>query len=469
MTQLVWLRRDLRQADHPALAAAVTQSDGAPIAVVYVVDPTLWAVVGAGRRAWLAACLLSLRDDLGGRLCLAVGDPRVVVPQLARGVGARSVHVTREPTPYGQRRDRAVARALADQGVSWQESGSPYAVTPGRVLNTSGRPYQVFTPFSKAWREHWWPAPAARPPALPLLELPVTAAARQDDGHDALSLLTEAVQDSPIALPEPGERAGLRRWQKFLSDGLAAYDHGRDRADQPGSSRLSPYLRLGVLHPRTLLADLVDRTGVERPDAGRFITELAWREFYADVLWHHPASAWRDLRASLAHLTYDHPEDAIDAWRHGRTGYPFVDAGMRQLLATGWMHNRARMVTASFLVKDLHVHWTVGARHFLDHLLDGDIASNNHGWQWAAGTGTDAAPYIRVFNPVTQGRRADPDGDYVRRWVPELRHLPGASVHEPWVAAGGYDHGYPARIVDHAEERRETLRRFAARPGNSLP
>ncbi|HMR22122.1 MAG TPA: FAD-binding domain-containing protein, partial [Micropruina sp.] len=195
--------------------------------------------------------------------------------------------------------------------------------------------------------------------------------------------------------------------------------------------------------------------------ADAFGTELAWREFYADVVHHHPDSLWRDLRPDLARLAYDDDPELLDAWRTGRTGYPFVDAGMRQLLVTGWMHNRVRMVTASFLVKDLHAWWPVGARHFLEHLIDGDPASNNHGWQWVAGTGTDAAPYFRIFNPVGQGRKFDPDGDYVRRWIPELRHLAGAAVHEPWQAADGYAHGYPERIVDHAEQRAVALERLA--------
>jgi deoxyribodipyrimidine photo-lyase type I len=207
------------------------------------------------------------------------------------------------------------------------------------------------------------------------------------------------------------------------------------------------------------LADLADIPG---EGARRYVTELAWREFYADVLWHNPSSAWQDLRPALAGMAYDEPGEAFEAWRAGRTGFPIVDAGMRQLLATGWMHNRVRMITASFLTKDLHVWWPHGARHFLDHLLDGDIASNSHGWQWVAGTGTDASPYFRVFNPITQGIRFDPHGDYVRRWVPELAHIEGAAVHEPWLLLDGLTQGYPERIVDHAEERTEALSRLAA-------
>ena len=216
------------------------------------------------------------------------------------------------------------------------------------------------------------------------------------------------------------------------------------------------------MHPRTLLADLADGRRHLGEGAERFATELAWREFYADVLWHHPRSAWHDLRPALAGMDYDDEGDAVEAWRQGRTGYPVVDAAMRQLLHEGWMHNRMRMVTASFLTKDLHVWWPLGARHFLEHLIDGDIASNNHGWQWVAGTGTDASPYFRVFNPVTQGLRFDPHGDYVRRYVPELAHLEGKAAHEPWKHDDGYAHGYPERIVDHADERREALRRYEA-------
>ena len=325
-------------------------------------------------------------------------------------------------------------------------TGSPYAVGPGLVRNGSANPYQVFTPFARAWREHGWsePAPTPRSPDL----------APADSHQRALDLLEKAVAEAPFDLPAAGEDAAWRRWHDFRRDGLADYPGERDRPDHDGTSRLSPYLHLGVIHPRSLLAEIDTRS--------TYATELAWREFYADVLWHTPGSTWSDLRPALAKMTYDEPEDAIEAWRTGTTGYPLVDAGMRQLLHTGWMHNRVRMITASFLTKDLHVWWPVGARHFLDLLIDGDVASNNHGWQWVAGTGTDASPYFRVFNPITQGIRFDPQGDYVRRWVPELDHLPGKTVHEPWKSDVGYERDYPLRIVDHADERREALERYQA-------
>jgi deoxyribodipyrimidine photo-lyase len=220
---------------------------------------------------------------------------------------------------------------------------------------------------------------------------------------------------------------------------------------------MSAHLKYGEVHPRTLLADLAAHPG---PAAERYRSELCWREFYADVLWHRPESAREPLRNDVGRMRVDEPGDRFRAWQEGRTGYPVVDAGMRQLLAEGWVHNRARMIVASFLVKDLHIAWQLGARHFMHWLRDGDLASNNQGWQWVAGTGTDPAPFFRIFNPVTQGLKFDQDGDYVRRYVPELRHLPGGSAHEPWKDPRGYDHGYPPRIVDHAAERADALRRY---------
>jgi deoxyribodipyrimidine photo-lyase len=451
MPALLWLRRDLRVADHPALLAAREAAEGT-LAVCFVVDPMLWERGGTVRRAWLAASVRAVAERLGGRLVLRAGSPATVVPALAREIAATSVHVTRETTPTGSRRDARVRQALEAAGVRWVETGTPYAVGPGLVRNGTGDPYQVFTPFSRAWRDHGWPDPAPTPRTLDLAPVRSDGAAEQ--------LLDGALAtDGLPRMPEPGEGAALRRWHDFLDGALADYDAARDRPDVDGTSRLSAYLKVGALHPRTLLADLAERRG---EGVERFTTELAWREFYADVLHHHPHSAWRDLRDGLAGLRYEEPEDAVEAWRRGETGYPVVDAGMRQLLAVGWMHNRVRMITASFLTKDLHVWWPVGARHFLDRLVDGDLASNNHGWQWVAGTGTDASPYFRVFNPVTQGERFDPQGDYVRRWVPELAHLPGRAVHQPWKHPEGYAHGYPERIVDHAEERREALARYEA-------
>ncbi|MCW2737574.1 deoxyribodipyrimidine photo-lyase [Nocardioides sp.] len=433
---VMWFRRDLRVRDNPALLAAL---DDGSVTALFVVDPAIWAGAGPARQAWLAANVLSLAERIP--LTIQLGDPADVVPRVAAG---RRVHVAAETTPYGRRRDEAVGQA-----VELVATGSPYAVGPGLVRNGSGNPYQVFTAFARGWREHGWPEPAPTPRS-PDVE-------PAESHQRAVSMLEKAVADAPFDLPAAGEDAAWRRWHDFVRDDIADYPRERDRPDHDGTSRLSPYLHLGVLHPRSLLAEIDTRS--------TYANELAWREFYADVLWHTPASAWSDLKPALEGMAYDEPDDAVEAWRTGTTGFPIVDAGMRQLLHTGWMHNRVRMITASFLTKDLHVWWPVGARHFLDLLIDGDVASNNHGWQWVAGTGTDASPYFRVFNPITQGLKFDPQGDYVRRWVPELDHLPGKAAHEPWMSDVGYEKDYPQRIVDHADERREALDRYQAARG----
>jgi deoxyribodipyrimidine photo-lyase len=443
MTSLLWFRRDLRLRDHPALRAA---AGNGPVLGLFVLDPALWRSAGPARRAWLAASLRALDESMGGRLCIRQGKPSSVVPRLAQEVAADQVHVTNDFTPYGRARDRAVVEALPD-GVVGVATGTPYAVAPGTVMNGSGSPYKVFTPFSRAWAKVGWDEPTPAPRVQWL-------------GHDSdkrvAAMLDKAVGDGPPTMPTAGEDAAQRRWRSFLEHDVQDYDEMRDEPGADRTSRISPYLKYGVLHPRQLLADL---GGSRSSGASSYVNEIAWREFYADVLFNNPASSWSDLN-KVAGLTYDEPQDAIEAWKTGHTGFPVVDAGMRQLLSEGWMHNRVRMITASFLTKDLHVWWPVGARHFLDHLVDGDLASNNHGWQWVAGTGTDAAPYFRIFNPVSQGTKFDPHGDYVRRWVPELAHLPGKSAHLPWDAEDGYDHGYPRRIIDHAEERQRALDRY---------
>jgi len=451
VTTVLWLRRDLRRGDLPALGAAADEADGDDVHVLFVVDPVLWRGCGPVRRGWLAASVRAAAESYDGRLTVRLGDPAREVTAFAQQVGAASVHVTAETTPYGVRRDERVRGALERADVEWVATGSPYAVGPGRVVTGDGAPYRVFTPFARAWRAHGWSGPAVPPRGL-----------RLGDGlsdEAAVHRLDRALDECPVDLPAAGEEAALRRWRAFRDQHLGDYAGDRDRPDRRGTSRLSPYLKVGAIHPRTILADLAG----ERSRAAQVFTdELAWREFYADVLHARPDSAWRDLRPELRSMPYDEHGDLVEAWRRGETGFPIVDAGMRQLATTGWMHNRVRMITASFLCKDLHVWWPEGARHFLEHLVDGDLASNNHGWQWVAGTGTDASPYFRVFNPVTQGKKFDPGGDYVRRWVPELAHLPGARAHEPWSAADGYDHGYPAPVVDHAEERAEALRRYDA-------
>jgi len=442
---VMWFRRDLRTHDHPALARAVTDAGGAPVLPVFLVIPGPWNRLGAPPRAYVADSLRALRDDLGA-LHVRTGDPVESLVSLAEELGPITVHVTAAHTPGGQARDSRVAGALAAAGSRLVPTGSNYAVAPGSVLKSDGTPYRVFTPFHRAWRDAGWGAPTRRPSRIEVHDLP---------GEP----LPTAVPPTGTTLLAAGERAAMARWADFVGDHLADYGDLRDRADLPGTSRLSLPLRWGEIHPRTLL-------GALDPERDRrFIAELGWREFYADVLFHNPGTLTGNLNPAFDRMVHDSgpdAEDAFAAWAEGRTGFPFVDAGMRQLRAEGWMHNRVRMVVASFLVKDLHLPWWRGEREFMRWLVDGDPASNAHGWQWVAGSGTDAAPYFRVFNPVLQGLKFDPDGAYVRRHVPELAHLSGAAAHEPWKVLDGYAGGYPEPIVDHGEERDEALRRYAA-------
>ncbi|NLE80863.1 MAG: deoxyribodipyrimidine photo-lyase [Rhodococcus sp.] len=442
---IVWFRRDLRLSDLPTLLAAADAAERS--LALFVLDDALLAPSGAVRRTFLFRCLRALDAELGGRLMVVRGEPDKIVPALAAEIDAQTVHVSADFGPYGARRDAAVAEALGSTALV--ATGSPYAVTPGRIRKRDGTPYRVFTPFRKAWIEHGWRAPARTDAA--------TVTWLDPSGLSSRLPVPPDDDQSAAALPPAGESAALSRWHEFRDSDLRSYRDERDRPDIDSTSHMSVYLKYGCVHPRTLLHDLRGDG-----DDATFRSELAWREFYADVLHHHPETARRN---------YDRRFDAIDytpwpeanepftAWKSGCTGFPIVDAGMRQLLAEGWMHNRVRMITASFLTKDLHIPWRWGARHFMRHLADGDLASNQHGWQWTAGTGTDAAPYFRVFNPTTQGQKFDPHGDYVRRWVPELRGISGKAVH---TLPGGPPSGYPKPIVDHQHERRVALEHYAA-------
>lgn len=448
-TAVSWFRRDLRLADNPALLAARDVGDVLPL---FVLDPAIWEKSGDPRRHFLAGCLAELHEASDGRLVVRRGKPEDVVPAVAREVGAQSVHVAGDTGPYGRKRDRAVEKALGD--VELVRTGSAYAVAPGTITKDDDTPFKVFTPFSRRWREHGWPDPAPRPTKVSW------AHAESED-------LPEAPDLGDTEVLEAGEKAARKQWKRFLDERIADYDDQRDRPDLDTTSRMSAHLHFGTVHPRTLLHDIAE-SGQKGAGVDTYVTELCWREFYADVLWHRPETAreyYNDELAGMTYATGKAADEDFEAWATGHTGFPAVDAAMRQLLAQGWMHNRMRMITASFLVKDLHQEWTRGARYFMQHLVDGDLASNNHGWQWVAGTGTDAAPYFRVFNPVTQGKKFDPDGEYVRRWVPELRDLDAKHVHEPWKAPDGVPEGYPEVMVDHKHEREVALDRYAKARG----
>ncbi|MET0929793.1 MAG: deoxyribodipyrimidine photo-lyase [Aeromicrobium sp.] len=444
-SSVMWFRRDLRLADNPSLIAAVEAgSDG--VVPLFVLDDTLWSDGSSTRVAYLSGLLTDLSDRIGG-LHVVHGEPVAEVVRVARAAGATTVHVAADFTPYGSRRDAAVEAALREHDITLVRTGSAYAVAPGRITKDDGTGYRVFTPWFRAWKQHGWRGPAPEPSDVPWL---------RPDGR------THGIPDvSPtdgLTLPPLGERAARERWQEFLADDVAAYDDTRDLPGPDRTSRMSVHLRWGTIHPRTLLADLAP---LRSQGSEAYARELGFREFYADVLHQRPDSAFGYYNRTFEAMQYDDPGEDLEAWKAGRTGVPIVDAGMRQLLAEGWMHNRIRMIVASYLVKDLHIEWQHGARHFMDLLADGDLASNQHGWQWVAGSGTDASPYFRIFNPMTQGKKFDPQGEYVRRWVPELADVPAKHVHTPW-EMDEPPTDYPSPIVDHAEERRESLRRYEA-------
>lgn len=453
-TAIVWFRRDLRLHDHPALQRAIEDFDR--VVPLYVIDNGLlrgrW--VSANRTWFLGGALRSLAATIaerGGRLALLHDDPRTAVVAFATAMGADAILASRDHGPYGRARDEAVASAAAGAGIPFLAGRGLLVHEPEDIRRADGGPYSVFSAFHRRWSEL---------PLRPVLDAPgaistgdLTADTVANDRRIASLLGDPRPTADPAQLLEPGEpaaRARLERWA--TSDALRDYDTGRDRLAVDGTSRLSQDLRWGTLSP----VEVVERCMGPGPGPARFRAEIAWRDFYAHLLRHEPRVRRESFRREFDSIIWQADESLIQAWRDGRTGYPIVDAAMRQLRATGWMHNRARMIVASFLTKHLLVDWRVGERHFMEHLVDGDPASNNGGWQWAASTGTDPQPYFRIFNPTLQARRHDPDGDYVRRWVPELSAIPGGDVHEPPPGA------YLPRIVDHAMARARSLAVYGA-------
>jgi deoxyribodipyrimidine photo-lyase len=467
-TCLLWLRRDLRLHDHPALHRA--RSDFDVVVPVFVLDDALLhgRYASSPRAQFLFGCLRSMDEQLraaGSGLVLRRGSPERELPKLAAQVGAQAVVWTSDVSPYARRRDAAVTEALRTDGIRSVPSTGTYARDVSRVRKTDGTPFTVFTPYAKAWellpaRELYEAPPrlAPLPPGLERGELPAVAAAGGPGG----------TLGAPVCEPgEPAARAALQRWLE------GPVDRYGDRHDilSGGTSILSPYLRWGCLSARECEHHARERG---TPGAAAWVRQLAWRDFYASVLLEHPENVRREFQPRYRALEWHDDADGLDAWKRGETGFPIVDAGMRQLAATGWMHNRARMVVGSFLTKDLHLDWRAGERHFAALLLDGEPAQNNGNWQWIASTGVDPAPYFRrMFNPMLQQRKFDPDGAYVRRWVPELAAVPDAKLAEPWTmteaeqrearCAIGLD--YPAPIVDHADERKRAMNRYRAASG----
>jgi deoxyribodipyrimidine photo-lyase len=462
-TALVWFRRDLRLTDHPALRAALAAADAVQPVFVWAPDEEGGWAPGGASRWWLHRSLAALEGALaarGARLLLRRGPSAAALLDVARAVGATSVHFQRAVEPALAARDAEVVAALAAHGIEAQRHDGALLAPPSALRTGAGDPYRVFTPFWNALqRQRAVPAPSAAPRALP-----APRGALRSEPLAALALAPRIPWDAGLAEAwTPGEAGGLARLARFADGALASYHEARDLPGVDGVSRLSPHLHFGELSPRQAW-----HASLRAPGAGSesFRRELGWREFAHHVLWHFPHTPEAPLQARFAAFPWRRDAEAVlAAWQRGRTGIPLVDAGMRELWRTGWMHNRVRMVAASLLVKNLLVDWRHGARWFWDTLVDADLANNSMGWQWTAGCGADAAPYHRVFNPVLQSRRFDPAGAYLRRWLPELARLPDADLHAPWeaapvaLAAAGVHLGrdYPEPIVDLAASRAAAL------------
>ncbi len=463
MTAIVWFRRDLRIHDHPSLAAAAS---GAETVVPFFCldDRLLGGRHRSGARTQFMLEALADLDgalqELGSRLVVRRGDPRRELVSLAGELCAEVVHAGVDAGPFARSRDRAVAGALAEAGVALRGHGGVFAVDDLDAIETAAvAPYTVFTPFYRTWLKAARRTPVAAPEMLPPLP------AVLDPG--TLPTLADLGLEQEVVCPAAGgERAGRAAAARFLEGSLNAYEEGRNDLGAERASRLSPYLHFGCLSARELESRLGDDAGSEA-----FRRQLCWRDFYAYVLRHFPANARREHQQRYrGRLRWNDDSARFEAWCEGRTGFPLVDAGMRQLRREGWMHNRARLVVGSFLTKDLGIDWRWGEQHFMRLLLDGDEASNNGNWQWIASVGVDPQPvFRRIFNPARQQERFDPEGGFIRRYVPELRSVPCSFLAEPWRmpvtiqnAVGcviGRD--YPEPIVDHAEARREALERFA--------
>ncbi len=454
---ILWYRNDLRRADHPALAAAL--ETGHPVLPVFILDPEAPHAPGGASRWWLHHALAALGDTLaaaGTALILRRGPAVPTLVGLAREVGAVAVHAGQGIEPQARAQDTDAAAALAEAGIPFRRFRTHTLLPPDAARTGAGTGFAVYTPFARAAAAL---AAQLRPPQPAPAQIPAPARLPESDPLPSWRLLPTA-PDWAQGLREtwtPGEAAAEARFARFRDTALAGYAAARDRPDLPATSRLSPHLHFGEIS----LSRLWHAIPPDHPGADKFRAELLWRDFALHQLWHHPELPERPLRAEFAAFPWREDPTALAAWRQGRTGIPLVDAGMRELWHTGWMHNRVRMVAASCLVKHLLIPWQVGAAWFHDTLVDADLAANSASWQWVAGCGADAAPYFRIFNPVLQGRKFDPGGAYIRRWVPELAALPDARIHAPWEAPRP-PACYPAPIVDLAAGRARALAAFAA-------
>lgn len=448
MVTAFWFRRDLRLQDNVALNRSIdsaTRNDDPTLFPLYFLRGAAFEELSGIRQHSLVESLKSLDESLSGNLSVIGFESYSDVAKKLKANNVSSLFATKSFEPEGIKEEQELEVELSKVGIELVLADSNYAVAPGTVRKSvDGTPYRVYTPFYKAWLIEGWSKPV-----------------KLRDGAKWTKLIGTKLPKPSKAAPfkvEAGEKFAMETFLRFSKTRLYHYADNRNRADLSGTSKLSHALAHGEIHPRTLLANLSDVEGHVV-----FQKEIAWREFYADVLFHNPHTLDDYYDPKFRKMRYDSGKNAelkLTAWKQGKTGFPMVDAGMRQLLAEGWMHNRVRMIVASFLVKDLHLEWQLGAKWFEENLSDFDPASNSHGWQWTAGCGTDASPYYRVFNPVLQGYKFDPEGNYVRKYIPELRHLAGSSVHEPWTLIDGLAHGYPEPMLDHAVERDESLARL---------
>ncbi len=476
-----WFRRDLRLAHNPALAWIEAQQASLLPCYIHAPEEEAPWPPGAASRWWLHHSLTALASDLAAH-GVALQSRRAAssalsLLELCRASGASTVTANRRYEPTLAARDRQVAAQLAHHGITLQLFDDGILCPPGELLNRQQRPYRVFTPFAATLRQRLITPPATAPAAASRSEQRVALAATAEAEIAALHLLDPHPWHQRLQHHwRPGETSATAALQRFLESALGDYPAAREIPASPGTSRLSPHLHFGELALSQILTPLLPLLGGEggaaaAAGAERFYLQLAWREFARHLLHHYPDSDQKPLNPRFHTGTlWHHQPAALTAWQRGRSGIALVDAGMAELWESGWMHNRVRMVVGSLLTKNLAIHWLEGARWFWDTLVDADLASNSMGWQWIQGSGADAAPYFRIFNPVRQGERFDPEGEYVRHWIPELQRLPTRHIHAPWQATGeelrqagirlGRD--YPQPIVDLADSRKQALDAYAA-------
>jgi len=451
-----WFRRDLRIIDNAALYYACRQSN--EVVPLYILSTWkgAYAWTGPNRQGFLCGCLESLAKNLqqmGGRLILRSGSPIEELMKLAREIGAEAIYLNENYGPHDVHIERQLRQAANEARIEVFTFKDTVILSPNEILNQGGQPFRVFTPYARAWYRQTKPEPL---PKIGRLKTPVALAS-----EPLPTLAYWALQPDAKILP-PGEKAARDRMKAFLRGPVHEYAGNRNNLSLSATSRLSQDLRFGTISPRELFAACQKTaarcTAAERRGISVFVNELAWREFYFQILWHFPRVLNEDFKDQFKKLHWDSDSAKLTRWCEGSTGFPIVDAGMRELNETGYMHNRARMITAMFLTKDLHIHWREGESYFMRKLVDGDIPANNGGWQWSAGTGADAAPYFRIQNPWTQTASYDPQGEYIKRWVPELKEVDPARFTRPPAEKLARD--YPFPMIDHAREREVTMERF---------